>query len=215
MLNIIAELKVPNRAKTIDFLKGHGFLCVQYKEAYEGQWASDVPISISTDPLRFNIHHPYAEGNNWGRDCDDPTGEDSFEVCVFAPSPYSPYARCPCTCILHLIVFMTVVFHCRITGLFVKMPRSAFGAVETVTFFTNESERGARTHMTQHQKNEVESSDRCVGVFELIMLKFNRAPLSRREKLMGGHQGGGTVVFAGMYMYIQEPVHHASASRAG
>ncbi len=172
MLNIIAELKAPNRAKTIDFLKGHGFLCVQYKEAYEGQWASDVPISISTDPVRFNIHHPYAEGNNWGRDCDDPTAEDSSEVCVFAPSPYSPYTRCLCTCILYLIVFMTVVFHCRITGLFVKMPRSAFGAVETVTVFTNESER------------------------------FNRAPLSRRERLMGGHQGGGTVVFAGMCMYM-------------
>ena len=90
MLNIIAELKVPNRAKTIDFLKGHGFLCVQYKEAYEGLWASDVPFSISEDPRRFNIHHPYAEGNNWGRDCDDPTAEDSSEVCVFAPSPYSP-----------------------------------------------------------------------------------------------------------------------------
>ena len=86
--------------------------------------------------------------------------------------------------------------------------------METVTFFTNESERGARTHMTQHQKNEVESSDRCVGVFELIMLKFNRAPLSRRKRLMGGHQGGGTV-FAGMYMCTQKPAHHASASRAG
>ena len=164
MLNIIAELKVPNRAKTIDFLKGHGFLCVQYKEAYAGLWASDVPFSISEDPRRFNIHHPYAEGNNWGRDCDAPTAEDSFEVRVFASSPYSPYARCLCTCILHLIVFMTVAFHCRITGLFVKMPRSAFGAVETVTFFTNESERGARTHMTHHQKKEVASSDRCVGV---------------------------------------------------
>jgi hypothetical protein len=68
--------------------------------------------------------------------------------------------------------------------------------------------------MTHHQKKEVASSDRCVGVFELIMLKFNRAPLSRRESLMGGHQGGGTV-FSGMYMYTQKPAHHASASRAG
>ncbi len=109
---------------------------------------------------------------------------------------------------------MTVAFHCRITGLFVKMPRSAFGAVETVTFFTNESEQGAHMHTTQHQKNEVAASGRCVGVFELIMLKFNRTPPSRRERLMSGHQGGSRV-FAGMYMYTQEPVHHASANRAG
>jgi len=132
VLNIIAELKPPNRTQTIEFLKGYGFLCLKYRESYGGLWSSDVPFSISVD-YRFNIHHPYAEGEHWGRPCDE--GED-MEVCVFAPSP----AACSYfTSALHPIVFMTVIRHGRIIGLFVKMPRSAFGAAETVRISKIES----------------------------------------------------------------------------
>jgi hypothetical protein len=145
VLNIIAELKPPNRAQTIEFLKGYGFLCLKYRESYHGLWWSDVPFSISPD-YRFNIHHPYAEGHNYGSACDEADNME-LEVCVFAQSP----AACSYFTSVLQIVFMTVVRHCRIIGLFVKMPRSAFGAAETVRISKIESRLGTRTHTTQQQ----------------------------------------------------------------
>jgi hypothetical protein len=121
VLNIIAELKPPNRLQTIDFLKGYGFRCMRYREQYNGFWSSDVSISISED-YRFNIHHPYAEGGNdiWGMSCDAEIPADvDFEVCGLGA-----HQRLPLRVIR--------VPRCRIIGLFARMLRNVFGEVETV-----------------------------------------------------------------------------------
>ncbi len=65
---------------------------------------------------------------------------------------------------LYPILFMTVVRHGRIIGLFEKMPRSAFGAVETVRISKIESRLGTRTHDTA--TGDDKTNDDCVMKWE-------------------------------------------------